>query len=195
MKIIESPQYGPMFRFNDADIYRTLYYLSSGKRIGRKKLSEMVGIGEGSMRRILKTLTDWEMVEIHQTGITIKRSGLGFLDEVPVKVVSDIDFGDMVVGDFSKAIIVFGVSEKIENGMQQRDAGIKVGSNGCTTVLLRNGALMVPPDWNLDEKNPKLAAKIRKETGITEKDAIIIGGGHTEQIAENAALTAAFELF
>ena len=102
MKIIESPQYGPMFRFTDANVYWALHILSSGKRMGRKRLADEIGVGEGSMRRILETLREWEMIQIKQSGITITRSGLGFLSEIPLKVI-DVDLGDSIVGDYSQS--------------------------------------------------------------------------------------------
>jgi uncharacterized protein (UPF0548 family) len=194
MRIIDTPQYGPMFRFTDANVYWALYVLSDGKRMGRKRLADEIGVGEGSMRRILETLRQWEMITIKQTGITITRSGLGFLSEIPIRVV-DIDVRDAIVGDYSQAIVVYGVGKKIENGMQQRDAGIKVGATGCTTIVIRNGVLTIPPDWNMDEKNPAVAARVREVTNITEDDAIIVGSAYDQHTAVVAALTAAFELF
>ena len=194
MRIIDTPQYGPMFRFTDANVYWALYILSDGKRMGRKRLAEEIGVGEGSMRRILETLRQWEMINIKQTGITITRSGLGFLAEIPIKVV-DLDLKDAIVGTYGQAVVVYGVGKKIENGMQQRDAGIKAGATGCTTLVIRNGVLMVPPDWNMDEKNPAVAARVREVTNITEDDAIIVGSAYDQHTAIVAALTAAFELF
>ena len=194
MRIIDTPQYGPMFRFTDANVYWALYVLSDGKRMGRKRLADEIGVGEGSMRRILETLRQWEMITIKQTGITITRSGLGLLAEIPIKVV-DLDLKDAIVGTYGQAVVVYGVGKKIENGMQQRDAGIKAGATGCTTLVIRNGALMVPPDWNMDEKNPAVAARVREVTNITEDDAIIVGSAYDQHTAIVAALTAAFELF
>lgn len=194
MKIINTPQYGPMFRFSDSNVYWALYLLSNGKRMGRKKLADSIGVGEGSMRRIIDTLREWEMITIKQTGITITKSGTGFLNELPLKVV-DIDLGDSVVGKHQQGVVVSGVANKIGNGMQQRDAGIRAGAEGCTTIVIRDGVLMIPPDWNIDKENPALASKIRNETGMTENDVIIVGSSDNEHAAVNAALTAAFELF
>lgn len=193
MKIIESPQYGPMFRFTDANVYWALHILSSGKRMGRKRLADEIGVGEGSMRRILETLREWEMIQIKQSGITITRSGLGFLSEIPLKVI-DVDLGDSIVGDYSQSVLVFNVADKIQNGMQQRDAGIRVGATGCTTLVIRDGNLTIPPDWNMDVERPEIAKNVRA-TGITDKDAIIVGSGNDQRTAMMAALTAAFELF
>ena len=193
MKIIESPQYGPMFSFTDANVYWALHILSSGKRMGRKRLADEIGVGEGSMRRILETLREWEMIQIKQSGITITRSGLGFLSEIPLKVI-DVDLGDSIVGDYSQSVLVFNVADKIQNGMQQRDAGIRVGATGCTTLVIRDGNLIIPPDWNMDVERPEIAKNVRA-TGITDKDAIIVGSGNDQRTAMMAALTAAFELF
>lgn len=194
MKIINAPQYGPMFRFSDSNVYWALHLLSSGKRFGRKKLADSIGVGEGSMRRIIDTLREWEMISIKQTGITITRSGTGFLEELPMKVI-DIDLGDSVVGKFQQGVLVKGVSHKIDNGMQQRDAGIRAGADGCTSIVLRDGTLMIPPDWNMDSEAPELALRIRNDIGMTDKDVIIVGSSDNEHAAVNAALTAAFELF
>jgi hypothetical protein len=193
MKIMDIPAFGPMFRFSDANVYYSLYLLADGQRLGRKKLAELVGVGEGSMRRILEKFRDWNFVSIKQTGISITKAGLNFLDQLPLRLI-DVNLGDSVKGDFSQGVIVYGVSSKIVNGMQQRDAGIKAGAEGCTTIVIRDGKLMIPPDWNMDEKTPELAYKIRKDSGITPDDAIIVGSGASKIVAIEAALNAAFEL-
>ena len=193
MKIIDEPQFGPMFRFNDANVYWALYTLSDGKRVGRKRLAEEVGIGEGSMRRIIETLKDWDFITIKQTGITITRTGLTFLNQIPIRPV-EVSLPDSVVGSFQQGVLALGVADKVKNGMEQRDIGVKMGATGCTTLVIRNGNLMVPPDWNLDEKSPEAAYKIRQDTGITDKDALIIGSADTRILAIEAAVSAALEM-
>ena len=193
MKIMDIPAFGPMFRFTDANVYYALYVLSDGKRIGRKKLAEEAGVGEGSMRRILDKFREWNFVQIKQTGISITKAGLVFLDQIPVRLI-DVDLQGSVVGGFTQGAMADGASSKIVNGMQQRDAGIKAGAEGCTTIVIRDGKLMIPPDWNMDEQTPELAYKIRKDTGITADDVIIVGGGSSKIAAVEAVLNAAFEL-
>jgi len=53
---------------------------------------------------------------------------------------------------------------------------------------------MIPPDWNIDERDPMTAYKIRKDTGMTQNDVLIVGSGATKIIAVEAAINAAFEL-
>lgn len=194
MKIIDEPQFGPMFRFNDANVYWALHILSDGRRMGRKRLADEVGVGEGSMRRIIDTLKEWDFINIKQTGITITKAGLSFLEQIPIRPV-DIFVEGSVAGACQQGVLVLGGADKVVNGMEQRDAGIKVGADGCTTIVIRDGALMIPPDWNMDEKTPELAYKIRKEIGLTQSDALIIGGGENQTVATEAALTAALMMF
>ena len=194
MKIIDEPQFGPMFRFNDANVYWALHLLSDGRRMGRKRLAEEVGVGEGSMRRIIDTLKEWEFILIKQTGITITKAGQSFLNQIPIRPV-DLNLKDSVMGEFQQAVLVLGVADKVNNGMEQRDEGTKVGATGCTTVVLRDGVLSIPPDWNLDENDPANAMKIRKEIGMTQNDVIIIGGGNTQSVAVEAAVSAALVMF
>jgi hypothetical protein len=193
VKIIDEPRYGPMFRFSDANVYWTLHLLSEGTRTGRKRLADMVGIGEGSMRRIIDALRDMELISIKQTGVSITDKGIEFLEDIPIRVI-DLDVGDSVSGDETQSLLVLGVSDRVHNGMQQRDAGIKVGATSCTTFVIRNGVLMVPPDWNVDQEKPELAEKIRNELGMSEKDAIIVGGAPTKVLAVEATVAAALDI-
>ena len=194
MKIIDEPQFGPMFRFNDANVYWSLHLLSDGRRMGRKRLADEVGVGEGSMRRIIDTLKEWDFINIKQTGITITKAGISFLEQLPLRPVNIFVEGS-VAGACQQGVLVLGGADKVVNGMEQRDAGIKVGADGCTTIVIRDGILMIPPDWNMDEKTPELAYKIRKEIGMTQSDALIIGGGETQALATEAAITAALLMF
>ena len=193
MKIIDAPQYGPMFRFTDASVYWALYLLSDGRRVGRKRLSDMIGIGEGSMRRILNELKEKEFIIIKQTGITITKAGLAYLESIPLRVV-DLDVRELVLGDCTQALLIFGVSDKINNGLQQRDAGIRAGAMGCTTLVMRDGKLYVPPDWCIDDNMPEVSERIKSNVKMTDDDIIIIGGADNQEVAITAAFTAAFEL-
>ena len=193
MKIMDIPAFGPMFRFTDANVYYALYLLSDGSRMGRKALADACGVGEGSMRRILEKFREWDFVEIRQTGISISKAGLAFLEQIPIRLI-DVDISGSVMGAYQQGVIVYGVAGRVGNGMKQRDAGVRSGGVGCTTILLRDGHLCIPPDWNMDEHTPELAYKIRKDTGISENDVIIVGDADKKIIAIEAAINAAFDL-
>ena len=70
----------------------------------------------------------------------------------------------------------------------------KSSGNGFTTMILRDGELVLPPDWSIDEHSPELAAQIRAH-GMEEEDVVLIGGSNTGmREAAVAANSAALEL-
>jgi hypothetical protein len=161
--------------------------------MGRKALAEASGVGEGSMRRILEKFREWNFVDIKQTGISITKAGLAFLDQIPIRLI-DIDIAGSVMGAYQQGVIVYGVASKIGNGMKQRDAGVRSGAVGCTTILMVDGHLIIPPDWDMDEKTPEIAKKIRSDVEMTQDDVIIVGDAESKIIAIEAAINAAFDL-
>ena len=82
----------------------------------------------------------------------------------------------------------------IEKGVEQRDAALKSGGDGCTTIILRDGELILSPDWSIDKHCPELAAQIRAHD-MEEGDVVLIGGSNTGmREAAVAANSAALEL-
>ena len=193
MKLVDLPRYGPVHRFADYHIFKTLSILSDGRRKGRKQLAEMVNVGEGSMRTIIEYLREREMIDIKQTGVKIAAKGHEFLSKLPI-YMERVEPTDSTLGERSAAVLVKGQSMKIKMGVEQRDSAIKAGAEGATTVIVSGDRLVVPPDYDLDKERPDFANTLRRLLAISEGDVIIIGTAKTYDFAEDGALAAAFEL-
>ena len=193
MKLVDLPRYGPVHRFADYHIFKTLSILSDGRRKGRKQLAEMVNVGEGSMRTIIEYLREREMIDIKQTGVKIAAKGHEFLSKLPI-YMERVEPTDSTLGERSAAVLVKGQSMKIKMGVEQRDSAIKAGAEGATTVIVSGDRLVVPPDYDLDKERPDFANTLRRLLAISEGDVIIIGTAKTYDYAEDGALAAAFEL-
>lgn len=193
LKLREKTKIGSAARFSDADIFWMLSLMSDSRRMGRRELSEATGMGEGSVRNILSLLKESRLVDFYQTGTVISALGAELLSKIPVVPVS-VAVPGSVVGTCHWNVVVKGVSDKIRVGREQRDAALRAGAIGCTTIVYRDGRLMVPPDWVLDDRSPESAAAIRALSAMTEADVLIIGSGDTVREAVNAAVSAAFEL-
>jgi predicted transcriptional regulator len=193
MKILEMPRYGPLFRFADHHIYRTLSLLSSGRRVGRKRLADEVGIGEGSMRKIVNVLKEREMIDVRQTGVRISPKGLAYFNELPVRM-EEVRSPDMTISDTSIAVQVKGAGNRISTGIEQRDAAIKAGADGATTVVMLEDRLLVPPDYDLDANVPETAKVLRDRFDLEDGDVIIVGTSTDPRKAANGALAAAFDI-
>ncbi len=193
MRLIERPKYGPLHRFTDYHVYKTLSLLTDGRRKGRKVMADRIGVGEGSMRTIVEYLREEGLVDVKQTGIKITKAGTDFVSRLPLQVYT-LDAPDIALGEYSVAVQVKGVASKVKSGMEQRDQAIKAGADGATTVVVNGDRLTVPVDFDLDKGRPETAWALRRLFDLADGDVIIIGTSMSLQRAEEGAMAAAFEL-
>ena len=188
MRLIERPKYGPLHRFTDYHVYKTLSLLTDGRRKGRKVMADRIGVGEGSMRTIVEYLREEGLVDVKQTGIKITKAGTDFVSRLPLQVYT-LDAPDIALGEYSVAVQVKGVASKVK-----RDQAIKAGADGATTVVVNGNRLTVPVDFDLDKGRPETAWALRRLFDLADGDVIIIGTSMSLQRAEEGAMAAAFEL-
>lgn len=193
MKILDLPKYGPVHRFADYHVYRTLLLLSDGRRRGRKPLADAVNVGEGSMRTIVEFLREKGYVDVKQTGIKISYKGQEFLRNLPIRM-ERLEPSDISIAVRNVAVLVRNRAEKISLGIEQRDAAIKAGAEGATTIVIKGGKMLVPPDYHLDKEKPEIARGLRKLLSPNDGDIVIVGAAEEFERAEDGALAAAFAL-
>jgi hypothetical protein len=146
------------------------------------------------MRTIVEYLRDQDYIEVKQTGIRISRHGSDLLASLPLSVAR-LPPTDVSVGQRSVAARVRAVANKIKVGIEQRDAAVKAGADGATTIVVVGGRLIVPPDFDLASEGKEIAEELKRIFTLEDDDVIIIGTGADYQHAEDGALAAAFELF
>lgn len=193
MKLLDLPKYGPVHRFADYHVYRTLLLLSDGRRRGRKSLADSVNVGEGSMRTIIEFLRDKGYVDVKQTGIKISAKGMEFVRNLPIRM-ERLDPSDISIAMRNVAVLVKNRADRVTLGIEQRDAAIKAGAEGATTIVVKGGKLLVPPDYFLDKEKPEIARGLRKLLSPNEGDIVIVGAAQEYDRAEDGALAAAFAL-
>jgi len=193
MKLLDLPKYGPVHRFADYHVYRTLLLLSDGRRRGRKALADAVNIGEGSMRTILEFLREKGYVDVKQTGIKISYKGQEFVRNLPIRV-ERLEPSDISIAIRNVAVLVRNGAGKVSLGIEQRDAAIKAGADGATTIVVKEGKMIVPPDYILDKEKPEIARGLRKLLSPSDGDIVIVGAAEKFDMAEDGALAAAFAL-
>ena len=193
MRLLDLPKYGPVHRFADYHVYRTLLLLSDGRRRGRRSLADSVNIGEGSMRTIIEFLRDKGYVDVKQTGIKISTRGVEFVRNLPIRM-ERLEPSDISIAMRNVAVLVRNRADKVTLGIEQRDAAIKAGAEGATTIVVKGGKLLVPPDYLLDKERPEIARGLRKLLAPNDGDIVIVGAAQEYDRAEDGALAAAFAL-
>jgi low affinity Fe/Cu permease len=84
------------------------------------------------------------------------------------------------------------MARNIKSGIEQRDAAIKAGAVGATTLICKNERLVLPGTGeDLMRNDQKIHSLIMKELSPEQNDVIIIGSSQNKKIAEMAAKSAA----
>lgn len=178
---------GPVPKFNDYHIWKALECLDSENPVGRKKLSQPLGIGEGSTRTILSQLQEQGMITIGKSGILLTERGVNFKKTYHMDV-ADVSISDLTIGDKDCAVRVPRRAKDVKFGCEERDAAIKSGATGATTLIYTDGGLVFPgSDYPVETD---IASKVLSLFSLKNDDVVIIGTGPTREIAEIGAVTA-----
>lgn len=195
-RVVKRAAPGRFPSFTEAHVLMALEVVSSGRIIGRKRLSELLGLNEGVVRTLLKHLKDADLVEITRKGITLDHEGTQLLATLSsiISVVTDVPKSPLTVGPMNFAVLVRGAAHRIRGGVEQRDAALKAGALGATTLVFDGERFTLP---SMQEALPKaeevydlLLLKLKPRKG----DVIIIGTASDSLSAELGAKTAALEL-
>lgn len=178
---------GPVPKFNDYHIWKALESLDEGIPVGRKRLSQLLGIGEGSTRTILSQLQEQGMITIGKSGILLTDRGVEFKLTYHMDV-ADVTISDLTIGDKDCAVRVPKRAKDVKFGCEERDAAIKSGATGATTLVCVDGKLVFPgSDYPVEDA---ISEKVRSLFTLRNDDVVIIGTGPTNEIAEIGAVTA-----
>ncbi len=178
---------GPVPKFNDYHIWKAFQCLDETNPVGRKRLSQLLRVGEGSTRTILSMMQDQNMITIGKSGILLTETGAEFKKTVQMDV-ADVSISDLTIGDRDCAVRVPKMARNVKYGCEERDAAIKSGATGATTLIYSNGKLIFPgSDYPVD---PDVESKIRSVFSLKNDDVVIIGTGPTEESAEVGAVIA-----
>ena len=187
------PNRGSRPRYSDSDIFWAMYMMSGTSRVGRKNICEELDLGEGTARNLITLLDSCGLINTYQTGSVLSERGHELFDSIPIVPVY-VDIPEGIPGRFHCTVIVKGRGPDITNGMRERDAGIRSGGLGCTTLVYRDEHLFMPPDWDLDDKSPRYSGYLRSLGVMGPDDAMIIGSADDSYTARTSAANAAFTL-
>lgn len=189
MRLMDRSEGCPAVRFGDADIYCTLHVLSDGRRIGRRALAGCVGVTEGSMRTMLRTMVQRDLVDVRRSGIAISDPGITLYSSIGMVLV-DAPRCDRVGGKVQHGIVVFGAAATVTDGFLQRDAAIIAGAVDAASIVDRGTMLIAPPQEDLDACDSAFAESVRSSAALDRGDVLVIAGASTFNGARRAAIAA-----
>lgn len=100
----------------------------------------------------------------------------------------------MTVGPRNTALLVKNAAHLVKTGVEQRDAAIKVGALGATTIIFNHGRFRMPRvGEDVSSKDSKVHNLLISELQPSDNDIVIIGSANDESTAEIGALAAILE--
>ena len=185
-------QKGPQRKFGPFHYYKALKEIWASGRTGRARISNLLGIGEGSTRTLLDELESASYISRSNAGIVLTAKGTAFMEGFPLRL-APMQHSSLSTGAHSTIAVAEGRGGHVTNGIAQRDAAIKSGGDGAITIIVRNGRLILPPDYIM-VKDTAIKSAAFSELRARDGDAVIIASGSTAILSETAAFFAAMTL-
>lgn len=188
---------GPLPAFSILDLIRFLSILAKFKCMGRGRIAKKLDLGEGTIRTIIKRLTEENLITKSRSGCSLTHKGKKLwskIEEVLPEIV-EVGSNELTLAPYSVAVLVKGRAGKIKSGLEQRDAAIINGAKSAVTVIFRNNRLIIPGvSSDLKRDYPIAFREIKRLMKPEEEDVIIISSADAPKYAEYGALAAALSI-
>ncbi|MDR1954927.1 MAG: DUF2111 domain-containing protein [Candidatus Methanoplasma sp.] len=182
---------GPIPKFGDYHVWKTLYCINRCSPLGRKSLAALLNIGEGSTRTILDMLQKDGLITINKNGVFLTKKGTETWKAIRMDVQS-VRVPELTISHIDCAVRVPRAAVNVKSGCEERDTAIKKGAAGATTLVCFKGVLIFPGSYYPVDQ--KIENTLRSCFDINNGDAIIIGTAADAEKAELGAVTAGLEL-
>ena len=190
----------PVFKPHQALV--ALMLIGREQPLGRYELRDKMSIGEGSTRTLLKRFTDFGYITAEgRQGQKLTDKGQDLFDRVSrdIPIALSLQVQTLVMHGCAYATLVKGKAGKIKDGIRQRDEAIiqgGYGKAGATTLIVKNGHLVMPPDdFKVLLTYESEALLIMESLRVEENDVVILGSADDESLAREVAMAAVMTLF
>jgi len=187
---------GPAPTFSVFHVLRVIEIVAENP-VGRGKLAEKLKVGEGAVRTIVNRLKKAGLLLTSKAGCKLTVKGLRLWREYKKIFEKKVEIKEakLMSTPYNFAILAKNCGDKVKSGMEQRDAAVRVGAKGATTIVFKGGRLIVPSvSDNFSRDYPSTAEKLTALLKPEENDVIVIVGADTLYMAEYGAVAAAWTL-
>jgi predicted transcriptional regulator len=194
-------RYAPsrMLSFELVHIFKVFQLLDKNEHVSRTMLCQELGLGEGSVRTLLKHLKMQGLVSSTNGGTRLTEKGKALSSELLQSIPSEAIMPkcSIALGRFNYVVLLRNYDFAIKSGIEQRDAAIKIGALGATTMIYKDNKIIMPGAYSNNNNNflqeePHVSNLLIDKLQPKENDVIVIGSDNESlRIAEFAAKNAA----
>jgi hypothetical protein len=186
--------------FDVVHVFTALQMIGNNGMTSRNALCSGLVLGEGTVKTLVKHLKMQGLVETSNGGTKMTAKGKdiceGLLSAIPAEM--SLPKCSVALSRFNYAVLVREFGFAVRLGIEQRDAAIKMGATGATTLLFKDNKFVMPTSSNDSlKKEQKVRKMLVEKLNPREGDVIIIGSADSNQktaelAAKNAALLTMF---
>ncbi len=186
-----APQRGVRPGFDGRHVLKALLLIYEREPIGRITLSKLLGIGETSVRTLIRRFRALGLVEVDAVGGCFLTERGKILAEKFRRYVRRIEDVSALMGDDlrldSVALAALVDSRLVDSfhPMTIRDTFVRNGASACIVARYRGGKLVLPPEDVGEERFPSLS-RLREALEIEEGTGLIVVYAPTYDGAEKA---------
>lgn len=187
---------GPSTSFTVFHIFYALELLSEHP-LGRNKLAEKLNVGDGAVRTIIHRLSDAELIETSKSGcqLTPKGREIWYQFETLFPKRVDLPKSDLKISEANYAFIIKDKGQRVETGIDQRDAAIIAGARKALVIVCNKGHLCIKSvSDDLEQLYPQASSELVTLLQPQENDVIIIAGAENQLKAKRGAFAASWSL-
>ncbi len=187
---------GPSTTFTVFHVFYALELMSQ-KPIGRNKLAKKLDVGDGAVRTIISRLRNAGLIETSKEGCNLTKKGLEvwgqFEENFPKRV--EIAKSELNQSDNNFAFLVKNSGQKVQSGIDQRDAAIIAGARKALVIVFKDGHLRIESVSDCIEKQyPAASNQILQDLNPEDNDVIIVAGADSALKAKRGAFAASWSL-
>ena len=186
--------------FDLVHVFVALQRIGNKGVTSRNALCSGLVLGEGTVKTLVKHLKMQGLIETSNRGIkmTAKGNGVyeGLLSAIPAEM--SLPKCSVALSRFNYAVLVREFGFAVGLGIEQRDAAIKMGATGATTLLFKDNKFVMPASSNDSlKKEREVRRMLVEKLNPRDGDVIIIGSADSNEKtaelgAKNAALLTIF---
>jgi hypothetical protein len=181
--------------FDVVHVFAALQMIGNAGRTSRDALAGGLELGEGTVKTLVKHMKMHGLVHTTNGGTKMTAKGRGICEGLLSAMPSEMSLPrcSVALGKFNYAVLVREFGFAVRSGIEQRDAAIRMGATGATTLLFKEGRLVMPASSHDSlKKEPRVRRMIIEKLKPQEGDVVIIGSADSnEKTAELAAKNAA----
>ncbi|MEM1946335.1 MAG: DUF4443 domain-containing protein [Candidatus Caldarchaeum sp.] len=187
---------GPSPAFTTVQLLYAVFLLGSHTVLGRKRLTDYLGIGEGSVRTMLTRLTEKGLAVSTQKGLSLTDKGRELYDYLKkfLTAVKAVSFNMPWQAQHNHGLVVKGLADRVSTGVEERDEAIRNGASAAMVLTYMFDGLYMPRVANLTVEQPHFARQVVEFFKPSVNDVVIIAGADDDVKARYAALAAAVKL-